>query len=218
MAITINTDNFVITPSDAYIFMYFPGITSPVFMDTIVSISLQSKVETKPVFNIGHRDVSGYTFGSRLLVGSLAFYQSSVEPFQKLLSLNSAKLSEDGISGIIINKLSEAEKVTTGEYIPATLTKPFTILVAYLPKKTDAEYMTVDVLHELKIIDERHNLDVNSAPLVMYDFVGARRIRKTAKMSSDGGIKMLFDPNEEFGFLGNSTTLGNAYLSKLYKE
>lgn len=175
----------VITPSDAHIFMYrADAMTTPVYMDTVASITLSRDASVRPVFNLGTKEVDGFTFGSNVVVGNIVFYKTTEYPFAKVLS----QISNQKIGEMIYHKrLSEIEQQhykTSLDTTPPEKTVPFSLLIIYLAEVYESK-MPMDILDEMKIVSSRHELDHNSTPVVVYDFV-ARRLRHSyARISTD---------------------------------
>ncbi|HRV02637.1 MAG TPA: hypothetical protein P5539_13160 [Mesotoga sp.] len=175
----------VITPSDAHIFMYrADAMATPVYMDTVASITVSRDASARPVFNLGTQEVDGFTFGSNVVVGNIVFYKTTEYPFAKVLS----QISDSQIGNLVYYKrLSDIEQVhyiTSLDTIPAEKTVPFSIIIIYRAEILESR-VPMDILDEMKIVSSRQELDHNSTPIVIYDFV-ARRLRHSyARVSTD---------------------------------
>lgn len=186
-------------------------------LDDVAQITFSSPVDTKPVLQIGNKQVLGYTYGQRLYAGTMQLPANSYPSFYNLFS-----------EWIVNMNLKYTEQLTTSKFISVNAEDlpPFDIVILSMPETitSDMDYVNVFVyiLKNVKIIETSVDLNTQSpnGQVMLYRFSATYIGQKIAVVENSSNIGLDADEINKITQMNTNTInqpkFTDLVLSKLY--
>ncbi len=209
----IYSSTYAMNGTNSVVYAFFDDMGEIIQLETLRALSFTSSAEVNPVFALGTPAVDGYTYGAKIVSGTMQFIATDKMPFAALSEYVSGKYPAvyDKVTAYELRMQNDGNSTFNME---PSLLPPFGLLIISEPEVPRMDYIngtsvpTISyvVISGLKVTSFTNQMDADSGQGIWHaEYMASKMIKHNMQAISNVTASKIFEMAKSDFLLPNGT-------------